>query len=153
MQRPRVHGLTLIRSLVCRSFLQGGLTAEQTEAVAAVWKKEQKKVRAHTAAMVCVDRVNIIVLMSLDRLSVCLWFASQLHDQLVLSSGFSTPHFTSLNWRLDVQSHSRYVNEMNVPTAIVQINTKVGKALAGSERVRRNRPVSHGLLNGMHCTR
>ena len=49
----------------------------------------------------------------------------QIHDHLVSLSSFSAPHFTSLNWRLDVQTHSRYVNEMNQPTAIVQINTKV----------------------------
>lgn len=84
-------------------FQSGGLTEEQTEAVATVWKKEQKNV----------------------------------HDLLVAASGFSTPHFAALNWRLDVQSHARYVAEMNRPTAVVQISTKVrGGGTTTTERMR-----------------
>lgn len=40
------------------------------------------------------------------------------------SSVFSTPRFASLQWRVDVASHSRRVGELSQPTAIVQINTK-----------------------------
>ena len=39
-------------------------------------------------------------------------------------SSFSTPHFHSLQWRLDVQRFAREAGDMDKPTAIVQIQTK-----------------------------
>ena len=42
----------------------------------------------------------------------------------VSSPSFSTPHFHSLQWRLDVQRYSRTGGDMAVPTAIVQLQTK-----------------------------
>jgi len=47
--------------------------------------------------------------------------APHLHDDLASAS---TPHFASLDWRLDVATQSRHGSQGAEPTAIVQINTK-----------------------------